>query len=509
MTNKFLKPVVLMLMVFAAALSACSSGDSNGGDEDFDQENEVAGCEDGELKCSDNYVMICNGNFWEKLENCEKLEMVCDSGRCIEEENDGDIEQEMDEEPEFDAEVDEENTEIEKDDTTTPQITSTSPADGTVNVDISFDKIAINFTEEVTDKDVVYQRDVDIYGGCNRAIFSGGLSMDKMQIQLEILYPLEPDMTYQVIIKEGIIKDLAGNPFEGVTFSFTTKADAEGDEDVDCEIYMGDQTAPEVQYSFPSDGEYGVDTDLKDIRIIFTEKIRRINYVPSEKISVTGDGGHKPGLSFDFVNDVNQVTGIEETTLIIGLKESLNNDTEYTVVLLEGLIDVAENPLGEYSMSFSTGEDPNPDGDLDLIEEEVDIEPDEEKEIEGFSSALLKSTRHIFDSCPSETDGDFSYAPYLSTSFVPNNENPLLGELKVMHKGVMYDYLLNDVAVYFEQDIWTITLTEDALADPASGEDCLWDVEFVINYLLEGTYTIVVKSGNGDPDLQTQVTISY
>jgi len=506
--TKAIFTILTGLIVLVFACSCTSSNDQVDGDEDnTDVELESEPCDNGDLKCSGNVVLICQANIWEELKDCEELQLVCNSGRCIEDSTDGD--EELDDEIEEDLDTEDGDEEIEEDiesppDNLPPEVISTSPSNDAVGVDIGLSKVAINFNEEVDVSEVVWKRDIDILGGCVRAIFTGTLSTDKKQVQLNILYVLEEGMTYQAVIKADKIKDLAGNYFAGTTVSFTTDNGSDGDVDVDCEIYTGDTTPPEVLYTIPDDNQYAVDLNLAAVRITFTEKLRRADYILTEQVSVTGDNSHQPELGFEFEDNRNTITNLEETTLIIKLKEELNPDTAYTVILKEGLTDVAMNPLGQYQMSFSTADDPNTDGDAEVDGDE-ELEEDEDKEIEPFNSARLLSTRHILGDCPPAENETTA----LSYEWTPSDVDPYLGQLKILHEDVLYDLSLTDIQVRMVQDIWTITLTETEVVLSPAEEDCLFDVEFVIDYLLEGTYTIIVKSGNGDPDLQIEAVIDY
>jgi 5-hydroxyisourate hydrolase-like protein (transthyretin family) len=206
-----------------------------------------------------------------------------------------------------------------------------------------------------------------------------------------------------------------------------------------------DETPPKVLSATPKDGATNVKT--KKIKILFDEYIKIDN--PSEKVIIS-----PPQIEAADIKAAGK-------QIVIDLKDTLLENTTYTIDFSDAISDNNENnPMGNFTYSFSTGEV------IDTLEvsgyvlEAENLEP-----VKGIMVGLYKETEDSIQSLPmqriSRTDG--------SGHFV----------IKGVAPGSYRIYALQDADenYYFNQKSEKIAFTDQIVvpsAKPDIRQDTVW-----------------------------------
>ncbi len=212
-------------------------------------------------------------------------------------------------------------------DTTPPSLTGHTPADGAVGVDLG-EPITLVFSEAI-DPGSVTAASVRVLDGGGELTYDHSLSSDGKTLSLNLTSrPATSPATLEVRLSG--VKDRAGNAMGAASFSFTS----------------ADEAAPTLLSHTPDDGATGV--MLADaITLTFSE--------PMDPASITAasvrvlDGASE--LAYDHSLDASGTTlTLKLTAAPAALPASLS-------VSLDGLTDLAGNPLAAGGFSFETADD--------------------------------------------------------------------------------------------------------------------------------------------------------
>jgi len=454
-----------------AVLAACGSsgdGEETDGDGAVTDGDNGGPCEEGKQTCAGTLSIICRDSRWETIVDCADSGDACDKGLCVPLVSDGD-----DEEAGEDGDA-EDDSPIQ--DTTPPEVQSTSPQDGASGIDPLIGAILINFSEPLDPENFVPRRDVSFTAGGTEVFFRGSLESQNQQVRLGV-DPLDEGRTYTVSIAGGVLRDPAGNVFAGITFSFTTSGIADGDGSENPDGDQGeDTTAPSVNQTYPEDNETNVDPYLPYILIVFSEPMNLEGFPFVSKISVVGSDSHQPPWRPQPEN------GYKHLKLI--LQAELHEATRYTVSFAEGLADLAGNPLGALDFGFTTAS--LPDGDA-------------ETDGDGVGDPLVDDVT-ISEICLADPG---SWTPETHPEALEASWND--GRLIVVHRNAIYGSCLDSVIVEMEASIGLVSLHELAHFPWICEELCPRDVTIEIVYLNPGGYTIEVYPDGADTPLETTV----
>ncbi len=475
-------PIFLLLIPFVAL--ACSSGgdsDPGDGDRELAAENDEAetGCLDGEVDCDGSKAILCRDQAWDVLKDCADSDMQCDNGRCIPIPVDGDPDQTDHDTEESDQEAPPDNT--------APEVIGTSPANGSSGIDSEIGEIRINFSETLDTTGFLPARDISVIGGCRQIVFTASFENDDKQIEITLLDLLETGITYTVSIVADKLHDLAGNPFAGISFSFTTSGDVDGD----CEADWQDDQAPYITLTNPYNGQFGVATDLDGIQIVFSEAIDTLLLNTQTAVGIQGDPADSPAYTPSWVAD--------DTILNLDLDDALNADTAYTVSLSADLIDLAGNPLVPTQFTFST-QDP-PDGDFDLPEIEAELEaeatPDGDLDTGIPNSGILGDTSR--SQCLAQGGTE--------TLTATGSSDTIGYKVQVSHDNAVYGDCITNVRVDFTQDGSLLEFFETPQSSYTCSATCPYDLDITVNRLFAATYTVRLWPFEAAQPIETTVTV--
>jgi len=208
-------------------------------------------------------------------------------------------------------------------DTMAPQVTSTTPADGAVNVSPDA-VISVQFSEAMDELSI----DVDAFtvsDGVSPVMGTVTVSGDMATFTPDADLAMETLFTATVTTQAT---DLAGNPLAAeFTWSFTT----------------GDSMAPEVTSTSPVDEAIGVPINAS-VSVQFSEEM--------DELSFGGD-------TFTVTDGVSPVMGsvaVSGDTATFTPDANLAADTPYTAIVTVQATDEAGNPLAEeFTWTFTTG----------------------------------------------------------------------------------------------------------------------------------------------------------
>jgi hypothetical protein len=459
-----------------------ADGDTDGdADLDADTDESTGQCENGTLGCSGTVAIICKDGKWTDLSDCAIVEKICEKGLCVEAPLDGDLDTDLDNDPDIERE--------DPPDTTPPEIASTSPANDATGIDPNIGKIRMNFNEPISTRIFVLARDIVISGGCKKITFTGSVSNDRLQIELSLLDSLESGEIYTIDMAADTLSDEAGNAFAGYTFSFTVSGDLDGD----CETDL--DAAPFIESSYPYDGQAGVALDVHYIQVFFSERMRITGYDEAHDIHVTGDDNHQVPFTAEWLQD--------NTHLSLTLDEDLHIDTDYTVLLDEGLRDNDDNPLGSASFTFSTRAETE-DGDA------TDGDVQEQDITDGDTDAPPPNTGQIVNDnkgiCLPDVDGDAAEPMgHLETAWMASSIGASAAKLRVYHRNAAYDRNLQSLTAILEQDGHSLVLRETAVIASPADETCLRDASYDIDYLVPTHYTVTLWPDGAESPLTLNV----
>lgn len=207
-------------------------------------------------------------------------------------------------------------------DTTAPVLNGTSPADNAANVQVDAN-LTLTFNEAVKagSGSIVIRKSSDgslvqtiAVTDASKVTFSGN------QVTIDPGANLSPETSYYVVISSGVVRDLANNPFAGVsspaTFNFATAS------------YYVDSTAPVVLFSTPSANITGG----ANIFITFNEPVKA--GTGTIEIRNASDDNVYRTIS---VTDTSQVS-FSERVVTINPSTDLAAGSNYYVVLAPGTI---------------------------------------------------------------------------------------------------------------------------------------------------------------------------
>lgn len=222
-------------------------------------------------------------------------------------------------------------------DVTPPTVSSTSPADGAINVDRGISEIRVTFSEAI-DPDTI-----DSTNFSPSPSISGSYYIDSSNALVAVLAPsatLSASTAYTITISG--IKDLSGNTMVGSTnFTFTTAASAPG----------GDVTPPTVSSTTPSNGATNIEPG-NDLTVIMSEKVQSSTVNSTTLVLTKSDGTVIPSTV--------TLNSSDQKTITIDPSASLEFSTSYTLTIKGGgtdprIKDIAGNALAaDSTVSFTT-----------------------------------------------------------------------------------------------------------------------------------------------------------
>jgi len=216
-------------------------------------------------------------------------------------------------------------------DTTPLEVTSTTPDDNDIDIEITT-PITATFSEDM-DKDTINDKTclVKIKDGTGN-IEGTVAPSDKTAIFSPTL-PLDYDTEYTATITTGA-KDKAGNALvDDYTWSFTTEREPDG-------------IPPEVTSTAPNDNDIDVEINTP-ITATFSEDM--------DPLTITKD----TLLVNDGTNDIAGTVSYSDTTATFTPTADLVYEKTYIVTITTGATDIAGNPMVADSWSFTT--EPEPD----------------------------------------------------------------------------------------------------------------------------------------------------
>jgi hypothetical protein len=215
-------------------------------------------------------------------------------------------------------------------DLTNPDYITLSPTNGAVDVFAASD-LVITFNEDVLagSGDIVVR---EVSGGAEFeaiAVTSGSVAVSSSNVTINPLSVLDPDTRYWVQITNGVITDLYGNPFAGITnsaqWSFTTEA-------------FVDSTPPAYTALSPTNTATGVLREA-DLAITFDEPVKE----GSGNIAIMETEGD---ALFESIDVASANVTVDGSNVTINPSGSLVYNTGYYVLIPEGVIlDLPENPF--------------------------------------------------------------------------------------------------------------------------------------------------------------------
>ena len=208
-------------------------------------------------------------------------------------------------------------------DTTSPEITTTNPADGATGVS-RHTTITVTFSEQVKN---VNASTFTVKADGNPV--SGNVALKGLTATFTASdpYPYSAEVTAQVT--KGV-KDIAGNALKPFSFSFTVEDDP-----------SIDTTPPEVVATNPADGAVDVRADSR-IYVTFSEPVFRVG---GSFVHVYANGELFDGSWFHHNGD--------STAYFLPQTNSFPYSAAIEVVFTSGVLDSAGNALIEYSFSFT------------------------------------------------------------------------------------------------------------------------------------------------------------
>lgn len=245
-------------------------------------------------------------------------------------------------------------------DSTLPQVVSTFPADGEVQVGLDID-ITVNFTESmdteslgtglsVVGDDFVW--DEGFEPGHIPILDFGLFSVNGNALTITEA-TLQYDATYEITLSGNTssgLKDLGGNPLDG-----NENGTSEGSptDDYVFTFYTVDPIPPQVVFTFPFPGQEDIPQEVT-IRAIFDDEMdsstlndSTVQLLDEQETSI----------------DINISYSSNNNTILLRPEESLNFSKTYQVVISPGARDMSQNPLDgngdgiggdEFRWSFKT-----------------------------------------------------------------------------------------------------------------------------------------------------------
>ena len=209
----------------------------------------------------------------------------------------------------------------------TTTLTSSSPSDGETGVSID-SNIVLDFSEEVNlgsgsitiwedfGTYVDPKEDIDV---TTNNLFGRIVGEGTSQITINPEFDLPEDSNFYINIDSGAFVDLAGNPFEGISYTLNFSTESGG-------------TGPTLISSSPSDDETGVGI-YSDIILNFSEDVN----IGSGAINIIEDDGLY-GISVGEI-DVNsyQVTGGGTSQITIDPDFDLYEDSDFYINISNGV----------------------------------------------------------------------------------------------------------------------------------------------------------------------------
>jgi len=209
-------------------------------------------------------------------------------------------------------------------DQTPPQVTSTAPADGEINVAVNA-PIRVIFSESILASTL--RADTFFIQG-----ISGKINYDEatQTATLQPSTPLAPQTRYQATVTTGVT-DATGHPLAAArSWSFTTGA-------------LEDQTPPTVVDRHPTGNNNSIKSN---VTVQFSEPINP-DTLPGH-FTLTAQGNAVPG-------EIRYDAASHTATLI---PSSLKYNTTYTVILTHDIKDLAGNRLEQTSWTWKTASRP-------------------------------------------------------------------------------------------------------------------------------------------------------
>ena len=479
----------------ALALAACGSGSSGAGadatgvgaDGDTEASAEADGpaCVDLEERCDPdrpNVSQVCAGTAWVDLADCGTLHLTCIKGKCTTPE-DGDGEGETD------GEV-----------FAGPVVTSSSPQNGEQGIPVDLSVILINFSEPVWLTPGYATKAHVKVRACGLDLTYTALWSDEAgtvtkwgqeqklyrQLRIEPYGALIPGVDYMTTIDAGGLMDVDDNEFGGHLFQFHTA----GAPDDTCEPPVEDTTPPDVDYTIPADGSTARPSQ-DYVLFVFTEPLLTFRFNFNRDLTWTGSDG----ATVDFLAQWNEQATQLEINRIGG---DLTIGVTYTVTLADNLTDLAQNPLGPRTLTFSVAE-AEIEGDVDEEEEAAPEEPesDVDHEYEG----------PIPDTGVLDAGVDYSYC----LSPAPTRSLQALyagGVVVVRHIGGTFPGCLNKpYYVDFVQNHTALSFNENTTLQSCNPADpCSKEMIYYVSNLFPARYDLTLSTDSGPP-VQAQVTI--
>jgi hypothetical protein len=213
-------------------------------------------------------------------------------------------------------------------DTTKPKISSQSPSDGAQNVSVN-DVVEVIFNEKI-DPSTVTTSNIYLTGKSANV----SLSSDQRKITLTTGSPFSHNTTYTVNIKEGGLKDLAGNGVSADTWSFTTG--------------VAPSSNPTIVARVPVSGAKNV--PITTNIVITLSKPIDVNTVTGNAVTL------KKGSSTIPITIIPRSSNSDgRGTITVVPISSLEHNTQYTVSIAGNKIkDTVGKTLGSSSWNFTT-----------------------------------------------------------------------------------------------------------------------------------------------------------
>ena len=214
----------------------------------------------------------------------------------------------------------------------TPMVSMITPANGVTGASLS-QIIQLQFSESVTNVDTT---SITLHAGSvtGAAVALGNITAGASNsYSFSSTSPLSLSTTYYVVLSNAI-SDVAGNPLEPTTFSFTTSSGGGS----------SDTTAPTVVMTTPTNNATDVSI-TPGITLQFSEPVTNVTTT-----SITLHAGSVTGTAVA----LDGITGGSNNSYSFSPASSLSPLITYYVVLSNAITDIAGNPLTATSFSFTT-----------------------------------------------------------------------------------------------------------------------------------------------------------
>jgi len=219
-----------------------------------------------------------------------------------------------------------------------PTVRFVSPGNGSVNIPVNLSAITISFSEAM-DRSSLNSKTITLVDPSGPRTVSGTVKITDSAGLTVDLYPsvnLNPSTLYRIVVSTGV-KDRFGNamgaPF---TASFYTGT-------------VADTTPPVVTATYPASNATGVSVNSSP-RVTFSEQV-----IPQTISCTLSEGTGSTAVP------VPGTLNYSGTTAVLTPSMYLISDTQYTMTVSAGVMDLSGNPMpADYTWTFRTKKDTNP-----------------------------------------------------------------------------------------------------------------------------------------------------